>query len=67
MFGGVFVLGRIATSDVTASQTEAQVNPGVASPQTVFTPAFVRVRNLNLIQVRAGFRHAPSLPDPGGE
>jgi hypothetical protein len=67
MFGGVFVLGRIATSDMTASQTETQVNPGVASPQTVFTSPFVSVRNFDLIQVRASFGHAPSFPDPGGE
>jgi hypothetical protein len=67
MFGGVFVLGRIATSDMATNETEAQVNPGVANSQAVLTSPFVRTRNLNLIQVGAGFRHAPSFPDPGGE
>jgi hypothetical protein len=67
MFGRVLILGRIATSYMATSQTKSEVNPGVASPQTLFTSPFVRTRNLNLIKMGTSFGHVPSFPDPGGE
>jgi hypothetical protein len=30
MLGGVFVLGGVATADMAAGETQAQMNPGVA-------------------------------------
>jgi hypothetical protein len=36
VLGGVFVLGRVTTADVTAYQTFPQMDPGIAHPQALF-------------------------------
>jgi hypothetical protein len=54
---GVLVLGRIATSYVTARQTEAQVHPTVAGFEAFFAALFAGMPDLNLIQMLAGFTH----------
>jgi hypothetical protein len=53
MFGGVFVLRRVATSDVPAGEAQAQMYPGIAHLHALFADAFIRARNLDLIQMLA--------------
>jgi hypothetical protein len=51
MFGGVLILGRIATTDVAATKTQAQVNPFIAHLQALFAAIGVGLYFVNLIQV----------------
>jgi hypothetical protein len=53
VFGGVLVLGRIATADVAATHAQAQVDPFVAHLQALFTAVSVRLDVVNLIEVGA--------------
>jgi hypothetical protein len=64
VFGGVLVLGRIATAHMSTSETQAQVNPGIARLNTVFAHMLVRGFDFDLVQVRAFFRHR-FLSSPG--
>jgi len=61
VLGGVFILGRIATTHMPAGKTQAQVNPGVASFHAVFANVLIRFSDLDLVQVRAFICH-PSSP-----
>ncbi len=62
MLGGVkvlrsvFILGRIATTNVPAAQAQAKVHPPIAHLQTLFTAAGMRFHILNLIEMRT-FAH----------
>jgi len=49
----MFVLGGIATADVTATQAQAEVYPAVAHLQTLFTTPGMRFDLLDLIKVSA--------------
>jgi hypothetical protein len=49
VLGGVFVLGRIAATDVSARQAQAKVHPTVTCLQTLFATARMRVDIMNLI------------------
>jgi len=60
VFGGVFVLGRIAAADVPATQAQAQMDPGVAHLETLFASAGVGFHIANLIGVSTAF-HVGSL------
>jgi hypothetical protein len=51
MFGGVFVLGRIAAADMPASHTQTQMNPLIARLQTLLAPVGSRRDILDLIRV----------------
>jgi hypothetical protein len=53
MFGGVFVLRRVAAPHMPALKAQAQVNPCVAGFHTVLAHVLIRLSNLDLIQVRA--------------
>jgi len=53
VLGGMFVLGGIATADVTATQAQAEVYPAVAHLQTLFTTPGMRFDLLDLIKVSA--------------
>lgn len=53
MFGGVFVLGRIAAADVAANHAHAEVNPGVTQFYAFFADVRVGGGDFNLIQVLA--------------
>jgi hypothetical protein len=55
MFGGMFVLGRVATGRVSANQAHAEVDPGVPNFNAVFTNMFVGVPYFDLIEVSAFF------------
>jgi hypothetical protein len=62
VFGGVLVLGGIATADVAAFQAEPQMDPGVADFDAVFADVDFCVRDLNFAEMSAGCRHnAPLL------
>ena len=58
MFCGVFVLGRVTTSDMTAAQAQAQMHPAIAHLQTLFAAPGLRLHVLDLIEMRTVFRHA---------
>lgn len=61
MFRRVLVLRGIAAADVTAGQTEAQVNPLVAAFQAFFTSFGMRFYVSNLARVRASFHGVSTL------
>jgi hypothetical protein len=52
---GVLVLGIVTTTDMSAGQAKAQVNPGVAGLQALFTTGCVARDRLDLVPVRACF------------
>jgi hypothetical protein len=53
MFGGMFVLRRIAASHVAAHHAQAQVNPGVAELYALFTDVLAGGGDFDLIQMLA--------------
>jgi hypothetical protein len=53
MFGGMFVLGGVAATDVAAGHTHPQVNPGVADLYAIFADMLVGRRDFDLIQMLA--------------
>jgi hypothetical protein len=53
MLGGVFILRRIAATDVPAYHAHAQMDPGVAHFHALFTDVSVSGRELDLIQMLA--------------
>jgi hypothetical protein len=53
MFGGVFILGRIAATHVAASHAQAQMNPGVASLDAVFADVRVGGGDFDLVEMFA--------------
>jgi hypothetical protein len=57
VLGGVLVLGRIATADVSTGEAKTQVDPRIASLGTVFTHMLVGFSDFDLIKVGAFFRH----------
>jgi hypothetical protein len=57
VLGGVFVLRGIAATHVPANQAQSQMYPGVAHLYALFAGVRVRGLELDLIHVRAGFRH----------
>jgi hypothetical protein len=65
VLGGVLVLGRVATTNVAASEAQTQVDPCIASFDTVLTHMFIGFSYLDLIKVGAFFRHRfpPDLAD----
>jgi hypothetical protein len=54
MLGGMFVLGRIAASNMSASQALAQMHPGIAHFQALFAALAAGLYLPNLSQVCAG-------------
>jgi hypothetical protein len=63
VFGGVFVLRRIAASHIPANHAHPQVNPGVAKFDALFTDVNVGRPELDLIQMLAFLSHI-YLPPP---
>jgi hypothetical protein len=63
VLGRVFVLGRVATSDMSAGEAQSQVNPCVPSQNAFLADMFVGGPYFDLIKVSAFFRHRffPSL------
>jgi len=59
VFGGVFVLRRIAATDVAAGKAQAQVDPGVAHLQTFFASLGMGLYVVDLVEVRTA-RHDDS-------
>jgi hypothetical protein len=57
VFGGMLVLGRIATRRVSADHAHAQMDPGIAGLNAVFTHMLVRLPDFDLIEVRTFFCH----------
>jgi hypothetical protein len=57
MFGGVLVLGRVATTHMSTSQTQAQMHPGIAGLNTFLTYMYGRGFDFDLIEVLALGRH----------
>jgi hypothetical protein len=57
MFGGVFVLRRIATSHVAALQAHSQMDPGIAHLDAFVANVLGGLGNADFIEVRAVFWH----------
>jgi hypothetical protein len=57
VFGGVFVLGRVAATDIAADKAHAQMDPGVAELNAVLTNMCSRFSNFDLFKVSTFFWH----------
>src|SRR5581483_8049564 len=57
MLGGMLVLGRVATADMTTLETQAKVNPGVACLNAVLADVRVGFGELYLIKMIASIGH----------
>jgi len=63
MFGGMFILGRIAAAHMTAFATQAQVHPGITHFQALLAALSVWLHVLELAEVRTFFAHrCPNRP-----
>ena len=60
MFGGMFVLGGIATAYMAAFEAEAEMNPTVAHLYAFFAHVDVCLLDFDGIQMRTGFWHLAS-------
>jgi hypothetical protein len=49
VFGGVLVLGRVATAHVSTGEAQAQVNPGVTRLNAVLTDMLICFFNFDLV------------------
>ena len=61
VFRGVFIFGRIATTDMPAAQAQAKVHPPIPHFQTLFTTSAARFDILDLIEMGAGSHCFPPL------
>jgi hypothetical protein len=61
MLGGVLILGGVAAADVSAGQTEPQVDPGVAHFQTLLAAVGMRLDIVDLVEMSA-LGHILSVP-----
>jgi len=61
MFRGVLVFRGVATTDVAAAQTQAQMNPSVAHLEAFFAALGLWFDGPDLIEVRARFGHVGLL------
>jgi hypothetical protein len=57
VFRGVLVFGAIATANVSADQTEAQVHPGITHLQALFAAVTAGMYFVNLFQMRTAVGH----------
>ena len=57
VFGGVFVLGRVAAADVPADEAHAQMDPSIAELNAILTNMLVRFSYFDLIKVGTFFCH----------
>src|SRR3981189_310635 len=57
VFGGVFVLGRVAAADVAADEAHAQMDPGIAELYAILTNMLVRFSYFDLIKMGTFFCH----------
>jgi len=54
---GMFVFGRIATTNMTAGETHAQMHPRVAHLEALFTTFGVGLRGFDVLMMCTHFRH----------
>jgi precorrin-6B methylase 1 len=57
MFGGVLILGRVATAHMPTAEAQAQVYPGVSGLNALLANMLVGFSDFDLVQVGARFRH----------
>jgi hypothetical protein len=57
MLGGVFILGRVATTDLSAGQAHPQMDPGVAYLHAFFADMLARFLDFDLVEVRTFIWH----------
>jgi hypothetical protein len=60
MFGGVLVLGGIATADMAAFEAEAQVHPCIANAQAILAPIGGGLYVSDLVEMAANGWHGRS-------
>jgi hypothetical protein len=63
VFGGVFVFGGIAATDVAALEAQAKVDPGVAHFQALFAAVSVGLDGANLRKMLAVRHSCTSIKD----
>jgi hypothetical protein len=61
MFGGVLVLGGVATTDMAAGQAQPQMHPGIANFKAIFATPGAGRNLLTLVKVRTLLGHITSL------
>jgi len=57
VLGGMLVFGRVAAANIATDETQAQVNPGISQFYALFAYVLASGSELDLIEVRALFRH----------
>jgi hypothetical protein len=57
MFGGVFILLRVAAADMSADQAHSQMDPRVAHLHAILTLVRLGLTKFDLIKVSTFFRH----------
>jgi hypothetical protein len=57
MLGRMFVLGRVATADLSTGQAHTQVDPRIAELHALLTHMCFCLSHFDLIKVGAFFRH----------
>ncbi len=57
VFGGMFVLGRVAATDIAADKAHAQVDPSIAELNAILADMLVRFSDFDLIKVSTFFWH----------
>jgi len=57
VFGGVFVFGRVATTDIAADEAHPQMDPSIAGLHTLLTNMLVCFSYFDLIKVGTFFWH----------
>jgi hypothetical protein len=57
VLGGVLVLGRVTTADLSTDEAHTQVDPGIAHLHALFTDMFLCFSYFDLVKMGAFFRH----------
>jgi hypothetical protein len=60
VLGGVFVFRRIAASHLAANHTQTEMHPAIAHFEAFLAALFIRVAELDLIEMGTGLRHVES-------
>ena len=57
MFGGVLILGRVSTTDISALKTKPKMDPSVSCFNTLFADVLVGFSDFDLVEMRTFTAH----------
>jgi len=61
VLGGVLILGRVATTDISALKTKPKMDPSVSCFNTLFADVLVGFSDFDLVEMRTFTAHRPLL------